>query len=186
MVRNRFIYSHLAEMRNIILNKSRNYDYLFSVDSDILLIDRNCLNKLLARDLDIVSSVIYNGYEFSPDKYNKFTNGLIKVGDTRLVPMVGNKNIGIKVNQSKYKHVKKRDIPELINLDLTGAVYLISNNVLKNKEIKYGFHIDGEDAFFCENAIKHKFKLYMDTGVYSQHIMTREWLQRFVDGEKID
>lgn len=183
-VRNNYIYNHLANMRNIILDRcnKNKFDYIFSIDSDILLINKDTLNNLISHKKDIISSIIYNGYEFKPELYYRFTNALIKVAEERLIPINKNKTEFIKSQETRYKHLRKKN--GLIEVDLTGAIYLINTKILR--DIKYGYHIDGEDAYFCNSAQQNKIKLYCDMDTYNQHIMSESWLNKFLDGEKIN
>jgi cellulose synthase/poly-beta-1,6-N-acetylglucosamine synthase-like glycosyltransferase len=72
------IYLFLAELRNYICQKV-NTDYLFSVDSDIMLLP-DTLEKLINSKKNCISALVCNGHVFSkqqPDKNidpYKFTN----------------------------------------------------------------------------------------------------------------
>ena len=176
-----YIYKHLAELRNYICENS-NTDYLFSIDSDILVLDKDILNKFTSYDKDIVSSYIYNGYIFAKDTNYKhspydFTNAMI-----------------FNNRFDKYKrpifeifsrsHIKKIG-SRLQKIDITGAVYLIKKQVYKNKNVKYDFYHQGEDIPFCVSAIRSGYKVYCDFGTYSQHIMSEEFLEKYLNGEKL-
>jgi predicted peroxiredoxin len=164
-IRTMFTYKNLAYLRNYILSKIKT-DYLFSIDSDILLINPETINLLIADNKDIVSSLIYNGYIHKDGKFpHHYTNAMIKC-------------------ELGYKHLAKMNIGNLLqNVDVTGAIYLISKNVLKNKNIRYGIHNQGEDIPFCESAKKNGIDLYVDLGVYNQHIMNEDCLKLFIEGK---
>ena len=178
------IYNHLAEVRNYICQKS-NTDYLFSVDSDILILDPEILNKFISYDKDAVSSLIYNGYLFYKTKGNKlpihhFTNCLNFLHKYDLTGRPIFNHI------SKYVLLKERKNNLLYKVDITGAIYLIKKEVYKNKNIRYDFDIEGEDLPWCMCVKREGYKLYCDFNTYSQHVMSEEWLQKFLDGEKLD
>lgn len=176
-----YIYSHLAELRNYVCQNS-NTDYLFSIDSDILVLDKDILKKFISYDKDVISSYIYNGYIFAEETNNKyspysFTNAMIFNGRfdefNRPIFEVFSKN-----------HIKKIS-NRLQKVDITGAIYLIKKQVYKDKNVKYGFYYQGEDIPFCMSAIKNGYKIYCDFGTYSQHLMNRDFLTRYLNGEKL-
>jgi GT2 family glycosyltransferase len=69
----------------------------------------------------------------------------------------------------------------LFESDLTGAIYLISKEVYKNPNIKYGYTQYGEDLYWCITAKQQGYKLYTDITLYQQHIMSEEILQKYLD-----
>lgn len=73
ITRSEYTYKALAQLRNKILDSAIEdtvADYLFSVDSDIL-INKNILKRLLATKKDIIAALICNG----GDNYNFFHLG---------------------------------------------------------------------------------------------------------------
>jgi len=58
----------------------------------------------------------------------------------------------------------------LTEVDMTGAAYLIDCRVL-DAGVKYGFHHQGEDCFFCAMAQEKGFKIYCDYTIKADHIM---------------
>jgi hypothetical protein len=171
-VREEYVYRNLANLRNVLCSKIKT-DYMLSLDSDILLIDSETLNKLLFHQKDIVSSLIYNGYLFDLKRPSKYTNAMVKMPN------------GFFTHLSKL-HIEKmkRNNESLLQLvDLTGAVCLIGREVLNNKNIKYDAHTHGEDGFWSECVKKEGFKLYIDLDCYNQHIMNQECLDLFLNGK---
>lgn len=61
----------------------------------------------------------------------------------------------------------------LVEVDMTGACYLIDSKVL-DAGVKYGFHHQGEDCFFCAMAQEYGFKLYCDYTLRADHIMSEQ------------
>ena len=167
-IRETFIYSHLADLRNFIFSKA-NSDFLLSIDSDIL-VPENIIIKLLSHNKDICSSLIYNGFDFNPKAPYLFTNAMVKY-----------KNGYKHLSKIHIRMLEKNNESLLQKVDLTGAVILISKKVYKNKNIKYGYHKTGEDAYFCECAIKEGYELYVDLNTYSIHLMNDRCLEDYMN-----
>lgn len=138
------IYSSLAELRNILLEKVHGNDYLFSVDSDILF-EPDTLNKLLMHRKDIVSAQIWN------DSSNTFPNVMIR-------------------KDSSFRHYLEFPRDSIFKCDVTGAIYLISREVI-NAGVKYKYHHQGEDIAFCLSAQEKGFELWCDPTIKCRHIM---------------
>jgi len=148
------IYSTLSIQRNLLLQKAREEeaDYLFSVDSDILF-EPETLNKLIACDRDIVSAQIWND-----------------IGGTYPNVMMYN-------DKGKLRHYKNFPRDEIFQCDMTGAIYLISKEVLQETDVEYQYHMLGEDIFFCERAQENGFEIWCNPLVKCKHIMTKEMLK---------
>lgn len=141
------VYKSLSQLRNMLLTKGSEFDYLFSIDSDIL-VNPEDLNFLLSAQKDVVSGIIENGTGI----FNLMT-------------------IKLKGHLSHYKtwHDEKQDIFEV---DVNGAVTLISKKVCET--CKYSFNDRGEDIGFAQNVQQNGFRLYAHKKVRPQHIMTKE------------
>jgi len=143
------IYKHLALMRNDFLDMRVDEDYVFSVDSDIL-ISKKSLKKLIKSDKDIISALIWNNKKKTAPNIMKFDKRTDR----------GN----------KYVHI--RDFEKgIFQVDVTGACYLLKSKVSKN--IKYSWHFQGEDIGFCENAKKSGFEVWTNTSIECNHIMNK-------------
>jgi len=138
-------YATIAEIRNKWLELRNDEDeYVFSIDSDVL-VPPHALIQLLSHNKLIISASVKN-YEcefFSVYNYR----GPIENGLEVLEPTGG-----------------------LIEVGMTGACYLIHKDVL-NRGVNYGFHEKGEDIYFCEKARKMGFQIFADTGLITEHIM---------------
>lgn len=163
---NNNVYTFLATLRNYI-TKYTNTDYLFSVDSDIMILP-DTLEKLYNWDKDVISALVCNGHVFASyypnkniDKY-KYTNVLKKN------PM------------NLYMHFRKSELKGLIEVDATGAVYLLKKEVYKH--CKYKADKQGEDIPFCKDVQKLKKKLYCDTSIKLPHCMTLDLLEEYKKG----
>ncbi|MBT2759848.1 glycosyltransferase [Paenibacillus sp. ISL-20] len=166
--RKKYIFDHLSKLKNYIMSKVKT-DFLLFLDSDIL-VPSDIITNLLNHQKDIVSGLIWNGYLVSPEKPYLYPN-VMKL-----------------IENNQYSHIVNYRIknidpsPHLINVDLTGAVILLSKKVYKS--IKYGFHPQGEDAYFCKMAQNHGFDIYCDLGVFCHHIMNEKLLREYINEEK--
>ncbi len=152
-IRHEYTYKALTELRNLLLDSAiedEKIDYLFSIDSDIL-IKPDLLNKLINTKKDIISGLISNGN----NAYNFFHINNTARG-----------KIPVKVN-------------EIFEVSMTGAVILISRNVFTNKNIRYSFDLKGEDIGFSQSATKEKFKLYV-LNYLQNHVMFKKDLSEIV------
>ncbi|MGM1044883.1 MAG: hypothetical protein ACQEXX_01915 [Bacillota bacterium] len=165
-VRNNFIYDHLSKLKNFIISRTKT-DYLLFVDTDIL-VSPDIINNLLKHNKDIVSGLIWNGYLTNPIKPYLYPNVM-------------------RLNNGIYQHILNRAIrdantspsPSLLKVDLTGAVILISRKAYKS--VKYGFHPQGEDAYFCKMAQDKGFELFCDIGMFCHHIMNENLLREYLN-----
>lgn len=169
-VRTNFTYHHLSKLKNFIMSRVKT-DYLLFIDTDIL-IPSDIINNLLKHKKDIVSGLIWNGYLQSPTKPYLYPNIM-------------------RIDKGVYRHVVNHYVKtadsfnrgsQLINVDLTGAVILLSNEAYKS--IKYGFHPQGEDAYFCKMAQDKGFEIFCDLGIFCHHIMSEKLLREFIDETK--
>lgn len=171
-VRTNYTYHHLSKLKNFIMSRVKT-DYLLFVDTDIL-IPSDIINNLLKHNKDIVSGLIWNGYLLSPNKPYLYPN--IMKSDGRAYHHIVNhivKNADADIFSSASA---------LMKVDLTGAVILLSRKVYKS--IKYGFHPQGEDAYFCKMAQDKGFEIFCDLGIFCRHIMSEKLLREFIDETK--
>ncbi|NPV54133.1 MAG: hypothetical protein HPY71_11505 [Firmicutes bacterium] len=141
------IYVSLAELRNILVEQALDMeaDYLFSVDSDIL-VPPYTLKELIVADKDIVSAQIWN------DPSKVFPN------------IMAHRNGSI----THYLDFPKN---ALFQCDVTGAVYLLKKKVLE--EVRYCYHEQGEDVGFCLEAKKKGFEIWANSKIACKHMMER-------------
>ncbi|MCP1185091.1 ANP1/MMN9/VAN1 family protein [Paenibacillus sp. 1781tsa1] len=171
-VRNKHIYKHLSNLKNYIMTKTRT-DKLIFIDTDIL-VESDVITKLLKHGKKIISALIYNGYLTNKEKPYMYPN-IMQLDD-----------------KGQYRHITNYHVktaPTLLcsklqRVDLTGAVILLDKSVYKS--IKYGFHPQGEDAYFCKMAQDNGFELFCDLFAYSQHIMSEQQLREFMNEAKND
>lgn len=157
----KYTYYHLSEVRNKLLEYARKLkvDYLFSIDSDIL-VPKDVINKLITANEPIVSSLIYNGYIVDPEKAYKYPNIMNVV-----------ENDVVHITNWYVKNAKNLTESKVVPVDVTGAISLISKEVLKSGAI-YAYHPKGEDVYFSIDAKQKGFQSYCDISCFSEHIMT--------------
>lgn len=169
-IRNKHIYKHLSNLKNYIMTKTRT-DKLIFIDTDIL-VESDVITKLLKHGKKIISGLIYNGY-------------LTNKGKPYLYPNIMNLD-----DKDQYRHITNYHVktaPTLLcsklqRVDLTGAVIMLDKSVYKT--VRYGFHPQGEDAYFCKMAQDNGFELFCDLHVYCQHIMSEQQLREFMNETK--
>jgi len=138
------IIPHLAYLRNILLSKVGNNDYLFSVDCDIIL-SRLALTLLLAAEKDICAGVVNNHPQgWWPNVYDQW----------------------------KREPVREYPQQQVFECDVTGAIILLSQAVCR--KVIYAAHVDGEDVAFCNNARMMGFSVHVNSRVNACHILRKE------------
>jgi len=169
-IREKYSYYWLAELRNRLLKKcvALNTDYLLSSDCDILF-KSDILKRLLSHNKHIVSSLLYNGYLVakSKDEAYKYPNILRKADNNRYEHIV----------TYRVRYPEKNSVGTLLPCDLTGACILISKEVCS--KVKYGWHKQGEDEYFCHSAKQAGYDIWCDISMFSQHVMSPEFLEQF-------
>jgi hypothetical protein len=168
-IREKYIYKHLSNLRNIILSKCDS-DYLFSVDSDIFL-GRDILKRLLSHNVDIVSCLIYNGYLVDKDNPYKYPNILMKKDNNLYTHLV---NYWVK-NPQECK------VGKLIKVDATGACILMKKEVCQ--KTKYLQHFQGEDCGFAIIAERQGFQMFCDLSCFAFHAMNEEYLTKYINNQ---
>lgn len=152
-IRRQIIYKNLAFLRNKLIDyflEHKEYDYYFSIDSDILVFPQ-CLEELLKEDKDIISAMISNNFN---DPINLIPNAMIKKPD------------------GSYIRIDIKSPDQVLRCDLTGAVCLIARKVFESG-VRYGDDAMGEDRIFCDAAISKGFTLWTKKGPLSLHCMKK-------------
>lgn len=147
--REEYSFSNLALLRNLFIDNflRSTCSHLLSLDSDIL-IPPNALQDLLESNKDIISLLLSNG-EILGDP-NIF-NILRKEGD-------------------RFVHIKDFPYNRIIDVDCTGAAYLIKRRVLE-QGVRYSSKYGAEDIGFCLSAKRMGFQISCNTGILADHIM---------------
>lgn len=171
-VRNQYIYKHLSNLKNYIMSKTRT-DKLLFIDTDIL-VKPDVITKLLKHGKKIISGLIYNGYLTNSEKPYLHPN-VMRLNDVGQYHHITNYHV---------KNAPNSICSRVERVDLTGAIILLDKSVYKT--VRYGFHPQGEDAYFCKMAQDKGFELFCDIHVYCQHIMSLEYLREFMNEEQND
>ena len=161
---------NIAKLRTLILQKARKekYDYLFTVDSDILL-HPNTLEHLLSLNLPIVTEAVWT----------KHSNGLTLLD-------------GEYEGWMHYLKSPNYTEPGLYEINWGGMVTLIDSSIFNIETINYYpiKQVIGEYSedwsFFCKIYCHFPdFKLYMDTKYPGRHLYNEYCYQRWIkDKEK--
>lgn len=153
-----FFGYQIDQVRNLIGSWAVNYDYLFSVDSDIVL-PKDCLRKMLAVNVDIISGVYI---QRKPGEHNIEVYGFHPSGAT---PRLHYAQIAGKVH----------------NVAAVGmGCCLIKGDVFR--EMRYPWftyhsalnhdNTVSEDVDFCMKATKRGFHIFVDGTIHCDHIGT--------------
>jgi hypothetical protein len=87
----------------------------------------------------------------------------------------------LRLNMSNiYVHLLKSELKGLVEVDATGAVFLIEKSLYKR--CKYAKHLQGEDMPFCSD-IRKISKIYCDTMLKLPHCMDLELLDLYRRGQ---
>lgn len=148
-----FFYGYqVDQIRNLIASWAVRYDYLFAVDSDIVL-KPDTLAKLLARDKDIVSGL------YIQRKPGQHILELYRNGTN--IPYQDIKGLG------------------LIEVDGCGfGCVLVNSDVFRKMEYPHFVyrsaidhaHTVSEDTYFCLKAKSLGFRVFADTSILCEHI----------------
>ena len=161
----------IDQVRNLISEWAKNYDYLFSVDSDIVL-PSDSLKKMLSSDKDIVSGL-----------YIQRIPGAHTLEVYMSTPGGGCTNI-------PYELIKGRGLVEVEACGMGCA--LIKSEVFRELEYPHFFYTSAlnhsntvsEDVYFCRKAKEAGFTVWADETIRCDHIgqwtfqVEKETLQR--------
>lgn len=165
--------------KNEIINycTDNDFDYLFLIDSDILL-NSNTINHLISRNVDIVSNIFWTqwvigGNAFPQVWVQDMNSFYVKDWDRELTKM--------EINQKSFDFINKLKIPGIYEVGGLGACTLITKKAIKagvNFSLLDNISLWGEDRHFCIRAKALGFKLYVDTVYPAFHIYREELLNK--------
>jgi len=150
-------YKHLADIRNKLLDNIlsfyNDYEYVLFIDSDIV-VPSNIIDELLkyADNKTIVAAAISN----IP---NRTVDGTTPCNF-------------MKLNGNRMEHMVKYPTSGVIEVDLTGAVYLVPMQCLKDG-VRYDANQQGEDNPFCDSAKEKGYKLLVNLDCKPKHYMVK-------------
>lgn len=173
----RQLIERVATLKNLIIDFALEYgyDYLFLVDSDLVLHPKT-LQRLLYVEKDIVSNIFWTklskGDEYEPQVW---------LMDQRLCydpssPYTKSHIIRTVKTQEFFSMLKERGTYRVGGL---GACTLISKKVLQagvNFDSLYNISFWGEDRSFCIRAVAAGFELFVDTFFPAYHIYRESYL----------
>lgn len=161
----------VASFKDLMIEKGikDNYDYLFLIDSDLVL-HPNTIEQLILADKDIISNIFWTSWQpgtiampqvWISDQYTQF-----KKGDQEVI----SNEEALKRTLAFYEELKTPGVYEVGGL---GACTLISQNALK-KGISFrklsNLSFWGEDRHFCIRAVALGIPLFVDTHYPAYHI----------------
>jgi glycosyltransferase involved in cell wall biosynthesis len=180
----------VANYKNIIINyaKENNYDYLFFVDSDLIL-HPNLIEHLKAANKDIVSEIFWTQWHNDrPLEPNVWLFDEYDLVPKRLGENLSDKEMEIR--QSRF--LNQIRLPGVYEVGGLGACTLISRSALMAgvsfSPIK-NLTIHGEDRFFCIRAAVLDIALFVDTYYPAYHIYREQDLAgvpAYVKGNEAD
>lgn len=147
---------NIDQIRNLIAQWASNYDYLFSVDSDIVL-PKDCLKKMLKHDVDMVSGV-----------YKQ------RLDNVEIIEIM-RKNEHGGVTHIPFSAIQPAGLHEIDSCGF-GCV-LVKSEVIRKigyPQFKYHSALDhkftiSEDVFFCKRAKEVGAKIYVDSSIVCDH-----------------
>jgi glycosyltransferase involved in cell wall biosynthesis len=172
----------VANFKNLMINRAQtlNYDYLFLIDSDLLL-NPDTLRHLIGTNKDIISEVFWTQWQpgtmFQPqvwmhDEYNQW----------ELLP--GEKLQPEEITRRFHEFIAKLRNPGIYEVGGLGACTLISQHAIKAgvsynqiRNISYW----GEDRHFCIRAAALGLPLFVDTHYPALHLYRDSDLSRVED-----
>lgn len=161
----------VAEYKNRIIRHavSYNYDYLFLVDSDLIL-HPALIEHLKQMKQDIVSEIFWSKWHYN----TPFEPNVWLFDEYDLVPRQMGEMLDEKeMEQRKKEFISKLEIPGLYEVGGLGACTMLSRATLL-KGVNFSpiknLTIHGEDRFFCIRAEVLGFPLYVDTNYPAYHI----------------
>ena len=147
----------IDQIRNLIAHWAYNFDYLFSVDSDIVL-PPDSLVKLLSHNVDIVSGV-----------YIQRKQGVE-------VPEIYRKNVHGGTSNVSMHDIAPAGLHEIDGCGF-GCVLINSTVIRKMGYPHFVYQMASatqiqvsEDNFFCHKAQQFGAKIYVDSSIICEHI----------------
>lgn len=161
----------VARFKNFIMEQALkgDYDYLFFIDSDIVL-HPETIEHLIRQDKDIISEIFWTKWQpdsielpqvWLSDQYTLYKKDRNENLD--------NEQLNIRI----YDFINQLRVPGVYEVGGLGACTLISKNALQ-KGVNFSeipnVSFWGEDRHFCIRAAALGFKLYVDTNFPAFHI----------------
>lgn len=160
------------------------FDYLFFVDSDIV-VDKRTLKHLATREVDIISNVFWTqwqpNWELEPQCF--WMPALNRQSKAPFAPQI-DQAVARQIQKNFFAQMR---VPGMYKVDGLGACTLITRHALEKgarfKEIP-NLALLGEDRHFCVRAGAVGLDLYFDTVYPVYHIYREEYLNRVDEFKK--
>ncbi len=177
----------VADFKNIIINYAINnkYDYLFLVDSD-LIINPFTIKHLINTGKDIISEIFWTNWQPNSPKLPQVW---LKDTYTQYDIKRGEKISNVEMIRRHNNFINKLKNPGVYNVGGLGACTLISKYALDkgvNFNEIYNLSFWGEDRHFCIRAASLGIPLYVDTNYPSYHIYREEDLKGVMNYKTIN
>lgn len=148
--------ANLTFMRNLFVNNIGNTDYIFNLDSDVILRDPRTLRHLALSDRDIIAEIFWA-------RWNRH--------DQQLLPQVWQFG-GYEVSEDFFAMLRVKGTYTVGGL---GACNLISNYAIEkgcrfDQVLNLPLTMRGEDRHFCVRAKVLGFNLWADTYFPAKHL----------------
>lgn len=169
----------IAEYKNRIIDytKKNHYDYLFLIDSDIMVHPKTLLS-LINSNKDIISEIFWT-------RWQKDSGELPQVWVCDEYSFVNKERNEIlsqdEFNKKYTDFIEKLKKPGVYEVGGLGACTLISKEAIEkgvNFNKIYNLSFWGEDRHFCIRAAALGLKLYVDTTYPAYHIYRKDNLEK--------
>lgn len=168
---NEDLVQKVTRFKNKIIDfaKENEYDYLFFIDSDIVLHPKT-LTKLIEDDKEIVANIFWTKWNPSTDELPQvWLKDSYTLYDARANQNITNNEVAVQTRAFLDKMRK----PGVYKVGGLGACTLISKSALNkgvNFDHVYNISFWGEDRHFCIRAAVLGIELYVDTYYPAYHI----------------
>ncbi|MGL4848078.1 MAG: glycosyltransferase family 2 protein, partial [Clostridium sp.] len=168
---NEDLVEKVTRFKNGIINYAleKDYDYIFFIDSDIVL-NPLSLKSLLSRDKDILSNIFWT--KWSPDGQDLpqvWLKDAYTLYEANMIKPISQQEAGQQINEFLTMLRK----PGVYKVGGLGACTLIKRKPLEdgvNFTKIYNLSFWGEDRFFCIRAVAFGYELFVDTHYPAYHI----------------
>jgi FkbM family methyltransferase len=152
----------IDQIRNLIADWGKRYDYLFCVDSDIVL-PHDCIEKMIAADKDIISGLYIQ-----------------RIPGTQILEIYKDSNNG--VTNQQFEDIKDLGVFQIAACGM--GCCLIKSEVLRKIEYPHFVyksaldhaHTFSEDIYFCCKARGVGFTVWADSTIRCEHIGQTKFL----------
>ena len=164
-------------LRQMVLDGG--YDYFLSLEQDVIP-PVDVIEQLLSHEKKIVTGVYYKYFNLS---YHHQGKPVKKV--RKLMPLLFGYVPGI---TEKMRFLSQDDVeePKVFPVRFSGlGCILIHRNVLEKVHFRADISVNcHDDLWFCNDALKNGFEIFVDTNVKCKHMLSGKPSGLFADMEK--